>query len=158
MNTGILVLRITIGLLVAGHGMQKVTPWLGGNGLSGGTEEFKNDGFRGGVATALAAGGAQICSGLLLAAGLLTPIAAAGTMGVMTVAVTVKWHKGLWVQNDGYEYPLVLVVLAAVLAVTGAGGFSADAAIGFDAPAWLPPAAIIAGVGSGLTTRFVLHR
>jgi putative oxidoreductase len=158
MNTGILVLRVVIGLLIAGHGIQKVTPWLGGEGLSGGVEEFKNDGFRGGVATALVAGGSQIGSGLLLAAGLLTPIAAAGAMGVMTVAVTVKRHKGLWAQNDGYEYPLVLVVLAAVLALTGPGSLSLDTAVGFAAPGWLAPAAIIAGVGGGLMTRAVLHR
>ncbi|CAM5376072.1 hypothetical protein SGLAM104S_08559 [Streptomyces glaucescens] len=36
--------------------------------------------------------------------------------------------KGLWVQNDGYEYPLVLVVVAATLALTGR--WSADHALG----------------------------
>jgi len=158
MNTGILVLRLIVGLLVAGHGIQKVTPWLGGNGLSGGVEEFRGDGFRGGVVTALAAGGSQIGAGLLLAAGLLTPLAAAGVMGTMTVAVTVKWSKGLWVQNDGYEYPLVLVTLAAVLALTGPGRFSLDAVIDLPTAAWTSPAAIIAGIGGGLATRAALHR
>ena len=47
-------------------------------------------------------------------------------MGVMTVAGTVKWRNGLWVQNDGYEYPLVLVAAAAVLVLTGPGRWSAD--------------------------------
>ena len=158
MNTGILILRLVVGLLVAGHGIQKVTPWLGGHGLSGGVEEFRGDGFRGGTATALVAGGSQIGSGLLLAAGLLTPIAAVGAMGVMTVAVTVKRHKGLWAQDDGYEYPLVLVALAAVLALTGPGRFSLDAVIHLPSPAWAAPAAIAAGIGSGLATRAVLHR
>jgi uncharacterized membrane protein YphA (DoxX/SURF4 family) len=106
MNTGLLVLRLVAGLLIAGHGIQKVSLWLGGRGLAGGAEEFRRDGFRGGRLTAVAAGAGQIGSGLLLAAGILTPMAALAAMGVMTVAITVKRRNGLWVQNDGYEYPL----------------------------------------------------
>ena len=91
MNTGLLVLRLVVGLLIAGHGVQKVSFHLGGNGLAGGTEEFRHDGFRGGRLTAVVAGASQIGAGLFLTAGLLTPLAA---MGVMTVAGTVKWRKG----------------------------------------------------------------
>ncbi|WP_030985103.1 DoxX family protein [Streptomyces sp. NRRL WC-3744] len=156
MNTGLLILRLTVGLLVAGHGVQKVTYWLGGNGLAGGVEEFRRDGFRGGVLTALAAGGSQIGSGLLLALGALTPLAAMAAMGVMTVAVTVKWRNGFWVQHDGYEFPLVLVAAAAVLAATGPGAWSLDAALSIVWPWWATPAAVVAGVGSGLLARTVL--
>ncbi|KAA6215744.1 DoxX family membrane protein [Streptomyces filamentosus] len=159
MDTGILILRLLVGLLVAGHGVQKVSSHLGGSGLEGGTEEFRADGFRGGVLTALAAGGGQIGSGLLLAAGLLTPLAATGTIGVMTVALTVKWHNGLWVQHDGYEYPLVLIGTAAALAATGPGAWSLDAALGLTPyPAWWAALVLVAGLGSGLLARLVLHR
>ncbi|WP_327739355.1 DoxX family protein [Streptomyces nojiriensis] len=159
MDTGILILRLLVGLLVAAHGVQKISRHLGGNGLDGGAREFRADGFRGGVLTALAAGGGQIGSGLLLAAGLLTPLAATGVIGVMTVALTVKWPGGLWVQNDGYEYPLVLIVTAAALAATGPGAFSLDAAIGLTPyPLWWAAPVLAAGVGSGLLTRLVLHR
>ncbi|MFJ3922250.1 DoxX family protein [Streptomyces sp. NPDC090022] len=159
MDTGILILRLLVGLLIAGHGVQKVSPYLGGRGLDGGTEEFRADGFRGGVLTALAAGGGQIGSGLLLAAGALTPLAVTGAVGVMTVALTVKWHNGLWVQNDGYEYPLVLIGTAAALAATGPGAWSVDAALGLTPyPLWWAALALAAGVGSGLLTRLVLHR
>ncbi|MFE6187784.1 DoxX family protein [Streptomyces sp. NPDC056465] len=159
MDTGILILRLLVGLLVAAHGVQKVSSHFGGDGLDGGAAEFRADGFRGGVLTALAAGGGQIGSGLLLAAGLLTPLAAAGTIGVMTVALTVKRHNGLWVQNDGYEYPLVLIVTAAALAATGPGAWSLDASLGL-APyplRWAVPVLAV-GVGSGLIARLVLHR
>ncbi|MFF8917368.1 DoxX family protein [Streptomyces sp. NPDC015032] len=159
MDTGILILRLLVGLLVAGHGVQKISSHLGGRGLEGGTEEFRADGFRGGALTALAAGGGQIGSGLLLAAGFLTPLAATGAMGVMTVALTVKWHNGLWVQNDGYEYPLVLIGTAAALAATGPGAWSLDAALGLTPyPLWWAGLALVAGLGSGLLTRLVLHR
>ncbi|WP_432129310.1 DoxX family protein [Streptomyces sp. bgisy082] len=159
MDTGLLILRLVAGLLIAGHGMQKVSFRLGGNGLAGGTEEFRQDGFRGGALTALAAGAGQIGSGLLLAAGALTPLAAASAIGVMTVALTVKRPNGLWVQNDGYEYPLVLITTAAALALTGPGRFSADRTL--DLLPWPTPwalAAIATGVAAGLATRAVLHR
>ncbi|MFD6361839.1 DoxX family protein [Streptomyces roseolus] len=159
MDTGILILRLLVGLLVAGHGVQKISSHLGGKGLEGGTEEFRADGFRGGALTALAAGGGQIGSGLLLAAGLLTPLAATGTVGVMTVALTVKRHNGLWVQNDGYEYPLVLIGTAVALAAAGPGAWSLDAALGLTPyPLWWAALALVAGLGSGLLARLVLHR
>ncbi|MEU5217363.1 DoxX family protein [Streptomyces sp. NPDC020807] len=159
MDTGILILRLLVGLLVAGHGVQKVSHHLGGRGLAGGTEEFRADGFRGGALTALAAGGGQIGSGLLLAAGLLTPLAATGTVGVMTVALTVKWRHGLWVQNDGYEYPLVLIGTATALAATGPGARSVDAALGLAPyPSWWAAPALAVGLGSGLLARLFLHR
>ncbi|MFF8657345.1 DoxX family protein [Streptomyces huasconensis] len=159
MDTGLLVLRLVVGLLIAGHGVQKVSFRLGGDGLAGGTREFRHDGFRGGRLTAVAAGGSQIGAGLFLAAGLLTPAAAMAAMGVMTVAGSVKWPQGLWVQNDGYEYPLVLVVVSAVLALTGPGRWSADHALGLTPwPLWVSVAAVVIGPVSGLLTRAVLHR
>ncbi|MEU6801158.1 DoxX family membrane protein [Streptomyces neyagawaensis] len=159
MDTGLLLLRLVAGLLIAGHGVQKVSFLLGGNGLAGGTEEFRRDGFRGGRLTALAAGGGQLGAGLFLAAGLLTPLAATTAMGVMTVASTVKWRNGLWVQNDGYEYPLVLVLVAAVLALTGPGRWSGDEVLGFAPwPLWVSVAAVLLGPAAGLATRAVLHR
>ncbi|MFF9898998.1 DoxX family protein [Streptomyces longispororuber] len=159
MDFGLLVLRLLAGLLIAGHGVQKISFRLGGEGLAGGAEEFRHDGFRGGRLTALAAGAGQIGSGLLLAGGALTPPAAAGAVGVMTVALTVKWPHGLWVQKDGYEYPLFLVVVASALALTGPGRYSADQLLGLlPWPAWAAGAAVAVGVGSGLAVRVLLHR
>ncbi|MET7520425.1 DoxX family protein [Streptomyces sp. NPDC005480] len=159
MNAGLLILRLVAGLLIAGHGVQKVSFRLGGHGLAGGTEEFRHDGFRGGRLTAIVAGTSQIGAGLFLTAGLLTPLAAMTAMGVMTVAGTVKWPKGLWVQNDGYEYPMVLVVVSAALALTGPGRWSLDQALGVTPwPLWIVIPSIVAGPVSGLLTRVVLHR
>ncbi|MCX4781687.1 DoxX family protein [Streptomyces sp. NBC_01264] len=159
MDTGLLILRLVTGLLVAGHGVQKVSFWLGGEGLAGGSEEFRRDGFRGGRLTALAAGTGQIGSGLFLAAGLLTPAAAMAAAGVMTVATTVKWRHGLWAQHDGYEYPLFLVAVAGVLALTGPGRWSVDHALALSPwPLWVSVAAVVVGPASGLLTRVLLHR
>jgi putative oxidoreductase len=155
---GILLLRVVLGLLLAGHGIQKVSFRLGGKGLAGGIQEFASDGFRGGVYTALAAGLGQIGAGLFLILGLLTPLAALVAIGVMTVALTVKTKNGLWVQNDGYEYPLVLIVMASTLSLAGAGNWSIDALLGIDQlPLWTGLLASLAGILAGFTVRLVLH-
>ncbi|MGI5518867.1 DoxX family protein [Streptomyces sp. CA-106131] len=159
MDAGLLILRLAIGLLIAGHGIQKVSHRLGGHGIDGGAAEFRADGFRGGRLTAAAAGLGQIASGLLFIAGALTPLAATTAIGVMTVAITVKQHNGLWVQNDGYEYPLILVITPAALSLTGPGRWSLDHALGLTPwHPWWTAAATGLGVLSGLMTRALLHR
>lgn len=152
-------MRLVVGLLFVGHGIQKVSHRIGGHGIEGGAAEFRADGFRGGRLTAAAAGLGQITAGLLLGAGALTPLAAVVAAGVMTVAATVKWRNGLWVQHDGYEYPLVLIILPAVLTLTGPGRWSVDRAVGLLpwAP-WWAAAAVGLGVLSGLMTRALLAR
>jgi putative oxidoreductase len=159
MNIGLLILRVVTGLLLAGHGVQKVSYHLGGEGLSGGVTEFRDDGFRGGMLTALTAGVTQIGGGLLITAGAATPLAASMAVGVMTVATTVKWHNGLWAQNNGCEYPAFLALTAACLALTGPGRYSVDEALGrLPWPSWLAMAAIVLGTAGGLLTRVLLHR
>ncbi|MDX6246934.1 MAG: putative oxidoreductase [Kribbellaceae bacterium] len=159
MNTGLLILRLVVGLLFVGHGIQKVSHRLGGHGIEGGAAEFRADGFRGGRLTASAAGLGQIVAGLLLSAGALTPLAATIAAGVMTVAVTVKWRNGLWAQNNGYEYPLILMILPAVLTLTGPGRWSVDQAVGLlPWDPWWTAAAVGLGVSSGLMTRVLLTR
>jgi putative oxidoreductase len=76
----------------------------------------------------------------------------------MTVAATVKRPHGLWVQHDGYEYPLVLITSAAVTGLTGPGAWSLDERAGIN---WPAPAGIVgcaAGVLGGLAARRALGR
>ncbi|MFB7272500.1 DoxX family protein [Streptomyces sp. NPDC056244] len=157
-DAGLLALRVVVGGLVAAHGLQKMTHLLGGVGLTAGAEEFRADGFRGGRLTALAAGSGQTGGGLLLAAGLLTPLGVAAVASVMTVAATVKFPHGLWVQDDGYEYPLVLILSVAVTGLAGPGAWSLDRLAGIDWPASAGIVGCAAGVLGGLATRRVLWR
>jgi putative oxidoreductase len=157
LSAGLLILRIVVGGLVAAHGLQKTTRLLGGAGLAGGAEEFRRDGFRDGQLTALAAAGTQTGGGVLLAAGLLIPLAVAAVAGVMTVAAAVKRPNGLWAQHDGYEYPLVLILAAAVIGLTGPGLWSLDQLAGISWPAPAGLAGCAAGVLAGLGTLWWLR-
>ncbi|MBO3663147.1 MFS transporter [Microbacterium stercoris] len=158
-DLGLLALRLVLGFFLAGHGLQKVSHLFGGEGLDGGSREFADDGFRGGRLTALAAGGGQILAGVLFLFGALTPVAAATATGVMAVALTVKATKGLWVQHDGIEYPLVLVILSIALGLTGPGAWSVDALLGLTGlPGWVGLAAAALGLGGAAAVRLLLHR
>ena len=129
MDIGLLILRLVVGLVLAAHGAQKLFGWFGGYGLAGTGGFLEQLGFRPGKLHAFLAGLAEFGGGLLLAAGLVTPLAAALIIAVMVVAAgSVHLSKGFWFTNGGYEYHLVLVAAALALAFTGPGTYSLDAA------------------------------
>jgi len=131
MSFGLLILRLAVGLTLAAHGAQKVFGWFGGYGLAGTGQFFEQLGFRPGRVQAALAGTAELVGGLFLAAGFLTPAAAAAVVAVMLVAaVSVHIEKGFFAHNGGYEYTLVLAGAAVALAFTGPGAFSLDQALG----------------------------
>jgi putative oxidoreductase len=151
-DLGLLIVRVVVGLLFVGHGTQKLFGWFGGHGLAATSGFFGQLGYPSPRLAALAAGLTEAGAGLLLALGLVTPLAAAGLIGVMlTAAITVHRPNGLWVSSGGYEYNLVLITVAAALALTGPGGWSLDAAFGWDglAAGWRL-AAIALGLVAGL--------
>jgi putative oxidoreductase len=109
---------------------------------------------------ALAARLTQIGAGLLLVVGLATPLAAAGLIGVMTIATTVKLHVGFSSQDGGFEYPSLLAFLAVVVAWTRPGDWSLNGLPGLTPywTDWVGAAATGVGVGAALGMRLVLHR
>lgn len=74
----------------------------------------------------------EMGSGALLIAGLLTPLAAAGLIGVMSVAFVVEHRtKGFFIYNpgQGWEYVAVIAAAALALATLGGGKYSLDHAL-----------------------------
>ena len=84
--------------------------------------------------TAILARLAEFVGGILVIAGLLTPLAALAALAlsvVMSVAI-VKVHlkKGFFAASDGYEFNLVPIAVAVALLLAGSGAYSIDAALG----------------------------
>src|SRR5262245_6228959 len=151
MDLGILLLRVTVGLALAGHGSQKVFGWFGGYGPDATGQFLEALGFRPGRRHALAAGYIEIVGGVLLAIGFLTPLAATLIASVMVVAAaTVHWKNGFFITSGGYEFNLVIGVAALTVAFTGAGALSLDSIFGFApaGPAWGVGAAVVAVLGA----------
>ncbi|MFE0020343.1 DoxX family protein [Amycolatopsis sp. NPDC059021] len=148
LDLGLALLRVPAGLLLMGHGAQKLFGWFGGDGPEGSGKGLESLGYRHGKAMAILAGLVEIAAGAGLALGLLTPLAAAATIGTMVnAAVSAHGSNGLWAQNGGYEYPLVIGTLAAGLAMHGPGKVSIDGLFGFaETGFWWGIGAIVLGV------------
>lgn len=152
MDLALFVLRAVVGLLLAGHGAQKLFGAFGGGGLDGTAGMFDNIGLRPGWLHARAAGAMEFAGGALLALGLFTPFAAAAIIAVMTAAViTVHAPNGIWNTNKGYEFNLVIAAAVFALAGVGAGAWSLDNAFGFDlhGAVWAIGALIAGLIGGG---------
>ncbi|SOF02226.1 putative oxidoreductase [Streptomyces sp. OV198] len=107
MTVGLFLVRVVVGMLLIGHAAQKLFGWFGGHGLTGTGAFFDGIGYRPGRRLALLAGLAELTGGLLLALGLLTPLAAAIIVGTMIAAASTHMRNGLWVQNGGEVTPVV---------------------------------------------------
>jgi putative oxidoreductase len=133
MDAGLLIVRIVIGLLLAGHGAQKLFGWFGGYGLAGTGGWMESIGYRPGRRSAFLAGAAELGAGLLLMLGFLTPLGSAICIGVMVNAIgSVHRGKGVWATNGGFELPLLFATIATAVAFIGPGEASIDDGLGWN--------------------------
>jgi putative oxidoreductase len=134
-DAGLLVLRAGVGAVLAGHGAQKVFGWFDGAGFDPTAATLAAAGYPAERVMTWALGLSEIVGGLALVVGFLTPLAAASVIGVMINAVAVKWGfdwSGPIAAADprGIEYEVLLGAAGVGLALTGAGRFSVDGALG----------------------------
>ena len=131
LNLGLLLIRVTLGVTLAAHGYNK---FFGGGRIPGTAGWFDSMGMKpNGRIHALLAACTEIGAGLLFAFGFLTPLAAAGFVGLMIVAAwTVHRHNGFFIVKSGWEYNLVLAVTAVGVALIGPGEHSLDWHLGVD--------------------------
>ena len=155
---GLLILRLVLGLTVAGHGAQKLFGWWGGSGMKGWTGAMTRMRIRPAVPWAWMSALAEFGGGLLVALGFLNPLGSFALAGSMLVAVIlVHWPKGFWVGKGGYEYNLLILGAAAAIAIAGPGAYSLDGALGIHLPEpvilIVGTLATVAGVAVALATR-----
>ena len=147
-DVGVLILRLVLGVTLAAHGYNK---FFGGGRIPGTARWFESIGMKPGKFHATVAATTEMSAGLGLAAGLLTPIPAAGFVSLMLVAAwTVHRHNGFFIVKEGWEYNLVLAVSAVAVATLGAGRLSLDWAIfGHNWMAGWPGLLLSLGLGLG---------
>lgn len=123
-DVGLLILRLVLGVTLAAHGYNK---FFGGGRIPGTARWFESIGMKPGKFHATVAATTELAAGLGLAAGLLTPIPAAGFVALMLVAAwTVHRANGFFIVKEGWEYNLVLAVSAIAVAALGPGRLSLD--------------------------------
>src|SRR2546421_7767313 len=127
LDAGLLLLRLTSGCLLAGHGAQKLFGVFGGHGLRGTGGFLEGIGLRPGQAWATIAGGSEFVGGALTATGLASPLGPMTMAAPMVMAAsTVHRGKPIWVTEGGAELPLSNLAIAGALALTGPRRFSLD--------------------------------
>jgi putative oxidoreductase len=129
-DLALLILRVTAGAVFLAHGINHI---FGGGKIAGTAGWFESLGMKPGPLHAWTASLTEVGAGGLLVLGLLTPVAAAGVIGVMLVAwITNHARNGFFIfrKGEGYEYVMTLTVVGLVIAALGPGSWSLDHAAG----------------------------
>ncbi len=148
-SIGVLIVRLVVGGLLAGHGAQKLFGWFGGPGLDGTAGWLESMHLRPGTVWARIAGGSELGGGLLTALGFLNPLGPIAAMGAMTVAWA-KVHLGnpVWSTKGGAELPITNLAVLSALTLAGPGRLSLDSLFGIRIPRFLGLAALAGMLGT----------
>ncbi len=157
LNLALLVLRVFFGLGIAYHGYNHA---FGGGKLAGTARWFGSIGMKWPEAQARLSVVTEVGAGFLFAAGLITPFAAAGMIGVMVVAFwTVHRFNGFFIIKEGWEYVASISLVAWAVATVGPGEYSLDHALDIDWTGWTGALiAALLGVGGAAVQLAVCYR
>jgi putative oxidoreductase len=135
-NIAALLLRLVLGGTLIAHGWNHA---FGGGRLPGTARWFESIGIRPGRVHALMATVTELGAGAMLILGLITPLAAAGAVGTMLVALVANHAKNgffIFRAGEGYEYVLMITLVGCAIAALGGGRWSLDNALGFSLNGW----------------------
>ena len=125
-DLGLLLVRLMLGVIGFYHGAQKLFGLFGGHGIQGTAKFFgENLNIPMPTVSAVAAGAAEFCGGILIALGLFSrpaALAMAFTMGVAIVTAHLK--NGFGAQGGGFEYPLLILVASLAIVIGGPGRYA----------------------------------
>ncbi len=161
-SLGLLVLRLTVGTLLAGHGAQKLFGWFEGPGWRNTATWAEGMNMRPGEVWGTLAGAGEFGGGTLMALGLLDPIGPVAAIGAMSMATAkAHWGKPIWAAKGGAELAVSYGAAAATILLAGPGKLSLDELLGIRLPRWLaiPGLAVVAGtVYAGVTGELPLPK
>jgi len=127
-----LLLRVALGGVIFGHGLQKVFGWFGGYGIEGTMKFFGSVGIPSVLGALVIV--SDFLGALALVLGFLTRFSAAAAGAVMLGAmVLVHLPNGFFMnwggaaRGEGYEFHVLALAMAASLVILGGGRASADA-------------------------------
>ena len=123
-DVALLIARVGLGLTIFAHGYAK---FFKGGKIEGTAGWFSSIGMRPGKMHAYFAALGEMGSGLFLALGFFTSVAALGIVGLMAVAGwVVHRHNGFFIISEGWEYTFVIALFAVIIAMIGPGDISID--------------------------------
>ena len=126
-DLGMLILRLAMGGMIFMHGYNH---FFGGGRLPGAGRWFDSLGIHPGIFHAWVTAVVEAGAGVMLAAGLLTPLAAAGVIGILTVAIVlVHRRNGFFIIKEGWEYAGMIIAVCSAIGVLGPGRWSVDHAV-----------------------------
>ena len=119
-----LVLRVFLGAMFMGHGLQKAFGLFGGPGVKGFSEMLSGMGFAPAIFWAYLAAYTEIIGGLCLILGLFTRISAAWLLiFILIAALKVHISKGFFLSQGGFEYTFIIAAVCIALILLGTGKF-----------------------------------
>ena len=133
-DIALIAVRIALAWIFFVYGTQKLFGWFDGGGLDGTADFMANvAGLKPGRFFAVVSGLIEFGGAIALALGLVARLAGLALLVDMVVAmITVTWSEGLLYKANltpGYQLNVALAALAVVVALLGAGRFSADAVV-----------------------------
>jgi putative oxidoreductase len=127
-DTIMLLARIVVGPTIFVHGYNKM---FRGGKIKGTAGWFDSMGMKpNGTIHAWIAALTEMGTGVLILFGLLTPLAAAGVVGLMVVAGWTVHRGNFLITKNGVEYTLLLGAFAAMIGALGPGDWSLDHVVG----------------------------
>ncbi|MGF0309638.1 DoxX family membrane protein [Rhodococcus sp. IEGM1428] len=153
-DLGLFVLRVAIGAVFLGHGLQKLVGLWNGPGLDGFQNLLETSGFRYSEILAIAAAAGETLGGALLILGLATPLAGAAVLATIINAWCFKQAAEPGLQfsgSSGVEYETVLGFAAAAIILTGPGKIAFDGRRGWATrPRIGSLLALVVGIAAGV--------
>ena len=126
-DVALLLLRSGVGAVMLAHGINHVRP-----NIDGTARWFASMGMKPAKLHAWLASITEVVGGLALVLGFLTPLAAAGVVGVMFVAWAIN-HRGngffIFRAGEGWEYVMTLGIVGLAIGALGPGRWSLDDAL-----------------------------